>query len=98
MEGTLVRVTPDTLALQVDAGTVVPLARTSRQIVAVQRRTSRVRSAVWSALVWNLAAGVIADQANASERSLFHARLGGTIGGAVLGALRPPLRWRRVTP
>lgn len=97
--GTLARATSDTLWLHVAGPDTVRVPRTTLRRMEVSRGASRVRSALEQgfavALTFGLAAYVAADDSD--ERRENFAIVGSTaILAAIIGAVRPYERWRRV--
>ena len=97
--GTLVRATPDTLWLEIGSPDSVRVARTIVRRLEVSRGASRVESAlqqgfVFGAMGWMLVHAA-SDESDRRERAW---KVGLTAAGvsALLGAVRPYERWRRV--
>jgi hypothetical protein len=96
VEGTLVRVTPDTLVVRHGASGVVNVPRTPTQRIVVSMGRSRWRSALYGATLNGLITYAIADLTDASQRSTVRWAGEMAAGGLLAGALFPAERWHRV--
>jgi hypothetical protein len=91
-------VTPDTLVLQFGPSAAVSIPRVAGQRIYVRTGSSRIRSALHSALLYGVASGIIVAQTDASHRSRVLTTGGIVLGGFAFGALSPMERWQRVAP
>lgn len=92
------RLTPDTLVLQVGASAVVAVPRSLDQRIYVRTGASRVRSALTNAYLAGATAAFLATRTDASRASVVRATVGMTLAGLLLGVFRPMPRWKRVAP
>ena len=100
--GTVVRLTDDTLVLQMTAADTVRLHRAVIRQIAVSQGAARGRSAMEQALSAGIAFGSAAYLSTDRRRTgrsegALGAALAGVGVGALLGTLRPYERWPRTT-
>jgi hypothetical protein len=101
--GTLARATADTLyVVPAGAATAAAVPRRAVRVLSVSRGVSRPRSALEQAVVggvtWALLAYAAGGTDGAPARRVAAYGAAGVGVGAVLGAVRPYERWRRVGP
>jgi hypothetical protein len=97
--GTLARSSPDTLWLQLGSSDSVRVARTTVRRLEVSRGASPLASALEQGLVLGvLSYGLAQAQSDRADRHERAVKIGLTAAGvaALVGAMRPYERWRRV--